>query len=69
MAVWRLRDDWDRTRPTPERIAAFRDRMTAYGDPDELARRAPPPEPLADLPLFSPRTAGAADEVYGAVSF
>ena len=69
MAVWRLRDDWDRTRPTPEKIAAFRDRLTAYGDPDELARWAPSPEPRADLPLFSPRTAGAADEIFGAVSF
>ena len=69
MAVWMLREGWEGSRPTAEKIAAVRDRMTAYGDPDRLARRAPPAEPHADLPLFSRRTTGAGDEVHGAVSF
>ena len=69
MAVWKLRGAWNRTRSTPEKIVAFRNRMTAHGDPDELARRTPPPEPLADLPLFSHRAARAEDKVSSAVSF
>ena len=69
MAVWVLRDGWEGSRPTVEKIAAVRDRMTAYGDPDRLARWAPPAEPHADLPLFSRRTTEAGDEVHGAVSF
>ena len=40
IAVWELRVDWDRSQSTPEKIAAFRDRMMGYGDPDQLARRA-----------------------------
>ena len=69
MAVWVLRDGWEGSRPTPEKIAAVRERITGYGDPDRLARWAPPAEPHADLPLFSRRTTGTGDEVYGAVSF
>ena len=69
MAVWVLRDGWEGSRPTAEKIAAVRERMTGYGDPDRLARRAPPAEPHADLPLFSRRTTGTGDEVHGAVSF
>ena len=53
MAIWKLRDPWDQSRPTKEKLGAVRDQMTALGDPDELARRVPAPEPLADLPLFS----------------
>ena len=69
MAIWTLRDGWDRSLPTTEKLATVRERMTAFGDPGELARRAPPPEPLADLPLFSRQAAASEDEVYGAVSF
>ena len=69
MVVWVLREGWEGSRPTAEKITAVRDRMTAYGDPDRLARWAPPAEPHADLPLFSRRTTGAGDEVHGAVSF
>ena len=69
MTIWGLRDSWDRSRPTPEKIGTVRDRMTSYGDPDDLARRMPPPDPLAGLPLFSHRPARAEDERYGAVSF
>ena len=69
MAVWVLRDGWESSLPTAEKIAAVRERMTGYGDPDRLARWAPPAEPHSDLPLFSRRTTGTGDEVHGAVSF
>ena len=69
MAIWTLRDGWDRARPTTEKLAAVRNRMTVFGNPDELVRRVPPPEPLADLPLFSSRSTPREDEVSGAVSF
>ena len=69
MAVWELRDDWDRARPTPKKLAAVRHRMTVFGDADELAQRTPPADPLAGLPLFSRRTTATEDKVYGAVSF
>ena len=59
MAIWELRAAWSRTRPTPEKIAAFRNRMTAHGDPDELARRAPRPG-TADGP--SPVLAPSSDK-------
>ena len=68
MAVWALRDDWERFRPTAEKIAAVRERRTSYGDPDRLALGAPPAEPHEDLPLFSRRTTGIGDEAHGAVS-
>ena len=69
MAVWVLRDGWEGSRPTAEKIAIVRERITGYGDPDRLARRVPPAEPHVDLPLFSRRTTGTGDEVHGAVSF
>ena len=69
MAIWVLRDGWEGSRPTAEKITAVRERITGYGDPDQLARRAPPAEPHVDLPLFSRRTTGTGDEVHGAVSF
>ena len=69
MAVWVLREGWEGSRPTAEKIAAVRDWMTGYGDPDRLARRVPPAEPHTDLPLFSRRTTGTGDEVHDAVSF
>ena len=69
MAVWELREAWDRSRPTAEKLANVRDRMTACGDSHRLARRVPPVDPVADLPLFSRRTTRTHGEVHGAVSF
>ena len=69
MAIWALREAWDRARPAADKIAAFRNRMMDCGDPDQLARRVPPADPLTDLPLFSRRTIATDDEVHGAVSF
>ena len=64
MAIWALRGGWDRSRPTADKIAAFRDRMMDCGDPDQLARRVQPADPLTDLPLFSRRTIATDDEVH-----
>jgi hypothetical protein len=69
MAVWVLRDTWDRSSPTAEKLANVRDRMTTCGDPDGLARQVPPVDPVADLPLFVDRTTRTHGEVHGAVSF
>jgi len=69
MGIWALRGTWDRSRPTARKLAAVHDRMTGYGDPGELARRASAADSLADLPLFSHRTTGTEGEVHGAVSF
>ena len=68
MAAWVLRDTWDRSRPTAEKLASIRNRMMACGDPDQLARRVPLADPVADLPLFSRRTTVIRDEVHGAAS-
>ena len=40
MAVWKLRETWDRSNSTKGKIALFRAKMSKYGDPDQLARRA-----------------------------
>ena len=69
MAVWVLRDTWDRSSPTAEKLANVRERMTACGDPDGLARWVPPVDPVADLPLFARPTTRTHGEVHGAVSF
>ena len=69
MAIWVLRNGWEGSRPTSEKIAAVRERITGHGDPDRLVRRAPPAEPQVDLPLFARRNTGTGDEVHGAVSF
>ena len=68
-AVWELRSVWDRSRSTANKIAALRDRMLRYGDPDELTRLVIPPERLVDLPLFAPITTRPDEGVLGAVSF
>ena len=37
MAVWALRDTWDRTRPTARKIDVLREQMTSFGDAEQLA--------------------------------
>ncbi|MCY4560705.1 MAG: DNA methylase [Chloroflexi bacterium] len=74
-AVWNLRTTWDRSPPTAEKIAMFSDRMTAFGDADQLAslalsaypQRVQDSEPQRVLPLSSPKTAGSKDGVPDAV--
>ena len=68
-AVWRLRGGWDRSRPTAEKIAALRETMTMYGDPDELARLAAAAGPEDALPLFASKTVPPAEGIRRAVSF
>ena len=40
MAVWEFRNTWNRCLPTAEKIATFRERMTGYGDPNQVASKA-----------------------------
>ena len=68
-AVWRLRGEWNGSRPTANKIAALHDGMMRYGDPDEIARLAAVAEPDDDLPLFAPGTAPSGEGVHRAVSF
>ena len=68
MAVWVLRDAWDRSSPMAEKLANVRDRMTACGDPDRLALRMQLVDPVADLPLFVRRTTPTHGDVDGAIS-
>ena len=56
IAVWKLRETWDRCNSTKEKIASFRAKMRSYGDPDQLARRATTGEEMEDLPLLAPKT-------------
>ena len=69
IAVWQLRTDWDRSLSTADRIAALREQMTRYGDPDEIARLAATAELPEDLPLFAPVAALSEGEHHSAVSF
>jgi hypothetical protein len=53
MAIWRLRQNWDVTKPTNERLRRFAESASVYGDvqsvTDAIARRLcqiPPPTPL-----------------------
>ncbi len=69
MAVWNLRMTWERSWPTPVKIATFRDRMIEFGDPDELAGMATVPDPHDYLPLFAQEIALPEKETHDAVSF
>ena len=70
MAIWTLRDGWDRTRPHDREARHHPGAHDCSRDPDELARRVPPPEPLTvcaaaatprrDLYGFRPIPAGGA---------
>ena len=68
-AVWRLRTSWDRSMPTAEKIAVVRDRMNAYGDPDEVARLAAAAQPAGVLPSFTPPVVRIEEGSPDAVSF
>ena len=57
MAIWRLRHDWDSTRPTAERLNRVAATVAALGDPTPLVGRlaASPVSPAATaqgMPLF-----------------
>jgi len=69
MAVWNLRATWDRSLVTSKKIAAFRDCMIQFGDPEGFARMATAPEPRSDLPLFSQEATPPEEGFHRAVSF
>ena len=50
MAVWKLRDRWNRALPVSGKLAAFAEAVSTCGDPEELARRAIATEPEATFP-------------------
>ena len=55
--------------PTAEKIALVRDRMNAYGDPDEVARLAAAAQPAGALPSFTPPVVRIEEGSPDAVSF
>ena len=62
IAVWRLHTAWDRLLCTAQKIAAVRDSVGQYGDPDELARLPVAAEPLGDPPLVAAAAAASQPE-------
>lgn len=69
LAVWRLRGDWDASRPTEEKLARAADAMTAFGDLPALIERChtlAAPDPLPGG-LFA--AVARADRSRNAVSF
>ena len=69
IAVWQLGSGWNPSLSTAEKIAAVRNTMNRFGEPDELAKLAATTEPLADLPLFAPIATRRKEELHGAISF
>ncbi len=69
IAVWQIRTDWDRSLSTRDKILALRERMTRFGDPDEIAVCAVDAEPAEDLPLFALPAARSGGGAHSAVSF
>lgn len=49
MAVWEFANEWDRTNSMRDKLATLRATMTAYGDLDQIARRAAELEPSASI--------------------
>ena len=52
MTVWNLRQDWNADRPTKEKLAAFTQAVSAFGDPDHIMDLllAAPPKAAAGRP-------------------
>ena len=69
IAVWNSRMTWDPSMATSKKISIFHDRMIQFGDPDELARSVPAPDPHVDSPLFELAAGPPDKEIHGAVSF
>jgi putative DNA methylase len=57
MAVWELRDKWDRTMPTLERLQSLRAVIDSFGDPQAIIDGLVGSQPVSDkgmsIPLFS----------------
>ena len=69
MAIWKLRESWDDAQPTAQKIAAFSDTVSTFGDPDHIMKlvATAPPRATSPGPLF-PATRPD-EEVRDAVSF
>lgn len=67
--VWHLREIWDHTLSTKDKIEVLRERMTSYEDPGRLSRDASTMDALAASPVFAHRTTGSEDSALGADSF
>ena len=54
MAVWKLRERWDRSQPTGEKLSAFAKSVSAFGNPDHLMKlvAATQPREISPGPLF-----------------
>jgi hypothetical protein len=55
MAVWNLRQSWDRNRPTKEKLERFAQAVTTLADPEELLERLASGKPVSAPagPLFA----------------
>ena len=69
MGVWRLRTGWDRKLATAEKISKFGKALAAYGDAEELSRRALNSRAAARRPGLLYSTPAGAKEARNAVSF
>ena len=69
MAVWKLREDWNRDWPTAKKIVTFAAAVSGYGNPDQLAKHMGNARPKAPSPGLLYAAAASEEEVCGAVSF
>ncbi len=54
MAVWKLRQSWDETQPTAQKIAVFAAAVSTFGHPDHILKlvAAIQPKAISPGPLF-----------------
>ena len=54
LAIWKLRQNWDHTRSTQQKLSAVAETMAAFGDPDQIIESATTqcPRPQSSGPLF-----------------
>ena len=69
MAVWKLREEWNRDWPTAKKTAAFAAAVSSYGNPEQLAEQMGTDRPKPPAPGLSYASAGPEGEVRSAVSF
>lgn len=69
MSIWILRNQWDRSVGSTEKINAFRLKMTAFGDPNQIAKRATEIEEEPPLLSSTYRSLASEMEIQNAVSF
>ncbi len=69
MAVWTLRHTWNCSKSTEEKLTTLYETMTAYGDPEQLARHGAEAIPAPGMPPSSQTTIRATKAADCAVSF